>query len=303
MVKELKAELSAARIDLTMLQLRMKSNEERVDRDQKLAETRFRMKLLSLETAHQTAVETLQANFEEKEHHFMVSVCERFKEFVDFNAPISEDSVQETLDQVLNAFRIAGKRSREGEQSMKELAEIRTIVGADQNTSISRCVSAFVKEYHQYQNIRQQIENDQREAAELVRQSRAAQDGEKTSHEWEIWGRRIHGLVTDSFTTTKSPRELQIALEETLLGVLNQRQLKRKLEILRMEKILLVRGLIKSHFPQRKYHSIASVICAAACVHRLRKLAGHLPTNLSSFSRSSDRSPLPEKRFPVLNFV
>jgi hypothetical protein len=233
----------------------------------------------------------------------MVSVCERFKEFVDFNAPISEDSVQETLDQVLNAFRIAGKKAREGEQSVKELAEIRTIVGVDKNISISRCVFDIVNECRQYQSIRQQIENDQREAAELVRQSRAAQDGEKTSREWEIWARRVHGLVTDSFTMTKSPRELQIALEETLLGALNQRQLKRKLEILRMEKTLLVRGLIKSHFPQRKYHSIASVICATACLHRLRKLSGHLPMKLSSFSRSSDRSLPLEKRFPVLNVV
>jgi hypothetical protein len=123
------------------------------------------------------------------------------------------------------------------------------------------------------------------------------------SREWEIWARRVHGLVTDSFTTAKSPRELQLALEETLLASLSQRQLKRKAEILRMEKVLFVRGVIKPHFPNRKLTSIAPLICATACLHRLRKLAGHLPTQLSSFSRLSDQSPLPEKRFPVIKVV
>jgi type IV secretory pathway ATPase VirB11/archaellum biosynthesis ATPase len=56
---------------------------------------RFVMKLLGLEMAHQTAIETVQANIEEKQRRFMVSVCERFKEFIDFTAPISEDSVHD----------------------------------------------------------------------------------------------------------------------------------------------------------------------------------------------------------------
>jgi hypothetical protein len=44
----------------------------------------------------------------------MVSVGERFKEFVDFAAPIAEDAVHESVDQVLNAFRTASKESGDG---------------------------------------------------------------------------------------------------------------------------------------------------------------------------------------------
>jgi hypothetical protein len=168
-IKHAQTELSAARINLTMLQLTMKASEERFDRDQKLTETRFRMKLLGLETTERTAIKTAEANFEEQQHRFMVSVCERFKEFVDFAAPVSEDSVHERLDRVLNAFQTAGKRLRDTEDMVKELADIRTIVAADRGVSVSRCVSALVKGYQEYQIVRYQIDNGTRAATELPR--------------------------------------------------------------------------------------------------------------------------------------
>jgi hypothetical protein len=66
-----------------MLHLMMKASEERFYREQKHVETQFRMRELCLETMHQTAIETVQANFEEKQHSFKVSVCECFQEIVD----------------------------------------------------------------------------------------------------------------------------------------------------------------------------------------------------------------------------
>jgi hypothetical protein len=53
----------------------------------------------------------------------MISVSQCFKEFVDFTAPISEHSVHETVDQVLNACGTARKRSRDGEDVVEELAQ------------------------------------------------------------------------------------------------------------------------------------------------------------------------------------
>jgi hypothetical protein len=81
------------------------------------------------------------------------NVCggEGVSEFVDLTAPISEDSVHETIDQVLNAFRTASKRLRDGKDVVKELAEIRTIVGADRGVSTSRCVSALLRECQDYE--------------------------------------------------------------------------------------------------------------------------------------------------------
>jgi hypothetical protein len=91
-----------------------------------------------------------------------------------------------TLDQVLNVFQITSKRSRDSEDALKEFAEIRTIVGVDRCTSLSRCVSALVKEFREYQMVRQQLENDECETTELHREGRTAHDCEKMSRKREI---------------------------------------------------------------------------------------------------------------------
>jgi hypothetical protein len=208
------------------------------------------------------------------------------------------------LDQATAAFHAAARRAKEGEQFQAEIAELRAIVGAERGAPLTKCVAAIARDAREFHATRQQIQSDQKEAAELLRQGRAAAEGERNAREWEAWARRVHGIVTDSFTAAKSTRELQLGLEETVLASLSQRQLKRKLEILRMEKVLLVRGVIRVYAqPSRKVLTLTPLICAAATLHRLRKLAGLLPTNLSHFSRVGDRSPLPEKRFPVLNVV
>jgi hypothetical protein len=85
-----------------------------------------------------------------------------FQGIIDFAAPISEDPVRETLDQVLRAFWTASKSSRDGEDAVKEHTQIRTIVGADRGVWTSRCVSALIKGCRESQVIQCQIENDQR---------------------------------------------------------------------------------------------------------------------------------------------
>jgi hypothetical protein len=50
--QQARTEFSAARIDLTVSQLRMKATEERFDPDQQLTDMRFRIKPLGLETTH-----------------------------------------------------------------------------------------------------------------------------------------------------------------------------------------------------------------------------------------------------------
>jgi hypothetical protein len=136
-----------------------------------------------------------------------------------------------TLDHVLNEFQTRNKRSTHNEDALKKFAEIRMIVGVDRSTSLSRCVSALVKESREDQTVRQQLENNEGEATELHRQGRAAHDCEKMSREREIWSRRVYGLFTDSFTTAKSSRELQLSHEETHHASQHQRQLKRRAEL------------------------------------------------------------------------
>jgi hypothetical protein len=275
--------------------------EEKTKREQMLAETRFRMKILSLETTLQSALEEQQLAANLKGHAFLVSICEKFKEFVDFSAPISEDSVHFLLDQVLNSHGKIEAELRGAEESLNELAGVRLVLGVDRDVPVTQSVVALQKASQEYERARSQIESDRRETSELLKQAKAASAGDKTGREWEQWAKRLHGLVTDNFSTAKTGRELQFALEETLMGTLAQRQTNRRLEILRMEKQLLAKGLVKQFGTSKRPPSFASVLCVLTTVRRLQKLAGHLPCSLATPRREGEVFQTGHVSFPIMN--
>jgi DNA repair exonuclease SbcCD ATPase subunit len=300
-VKRLKSELASATIDGQMTAMKLSTLEEKTKREQTLAETRFRMKLLSLETTNQAALEEQQLTFNRESHAFLVSICEKFKDFVDFSAPISEDSVHFLLDQVLNSHDKIGAELRDAEESLNELAGIRMVLGVDRDVPVTQSVVALQKAAQEYERARSEIESDRREASDLLNQAKAASDGDKSGRDWEQWAKRLHGLVTDNFTTAKTGQELQFALEETLLGGLAHRQTNRRLEILRMEKQLLTKGLVNQFGPSKRPPSFGSVLCVLTTVRRLQKLAGHLPCSLATPRREGEGFQGGHVAFPILN--
>jgi hypothetical protein len=72
-------ESSGARIDPIMLQLRMKAIRNDLI-ETKTCRDAISDEGLHLDTTHQKAIETIQANFGEKQPQFIVSICECFKE-------------------------------------------------------------------------------------------------------------------------------------------------------------------------------------------------------------------------------
>ena len=98
----------------------------------------------------------------------MVAVSEGFREFVDFRAPISAESVHELLD---------------NEQFQLEFTELRDLAGADRGANLRKWVAPLARDAEELSAARQQIESDQREAAcpgqgaEHPRENGAAQSG------------------------------------------------------------------------------------------------------------------------------
>ena len=306
-VKEMKADLSTARIDLKMLQMKLIAAEEKMKRERSLMDTQIRMKIMGVETEHQTALEEQKAEYENQHHRFLVSICEKFKDFVDFSAPISEESVKSVLDKVSDSFQELGDRAHILEESWNEVNNIRRILGVSESEpSVVPLVTVLSKEALEYEKSKQKIEDDQKEATALLKQAQTVSNSEKMSRDWEQWAKRVHSLITDNFSTAKSPKELQYALEEAIMGCFGQRQTKRRLEILRIEKGFFTSGLVKPQPPTvtKKPPTFRTMICVAATIHKLQKISGHLPCCLSQPRRDgerSDLSPVKAKRFPIIN--
>jgi hypothetical protein len=302
LVKELRSDLSAARIDSNMFELKLRATQERVERDQKMLESKHRVEMMQLDAAHQKILQEHEQQFAEKQHQFFLSICERFKEFVDFSAQISSDSVQQLLDDVVKTIRQFRKRERDFNQSRDELADIRSIVGADRSTPVRRKLVALAKDARAYQEAKNAIEQERKEVAELARQARAEAASDITSREWEQWAKRLHSLVTDNFSRLKTQKDLQMGLEEALMQRLGERHVKRRLEILRMEKAILASGIVNLPPPAHRQPSLWPLVCMAVTIRRLRKLAGHLQSPHLSPAREPgrERSAAP-KRYPVMN--
>jgi hypothetical protein len=205
---------------------------------------------------------------------------------------------------VLAAFRGAAAQSRKEEQLAVEAGDLRVLLGLSSSASLVKTVAALASQAREFEQSRRQIETDRTEIAELLRQTKSDQISDMSSREWETWARRMHGLIADNFSTSKSPKTLQRSLEEAIISNIGQRPLKRHLEVLRMEKALLMRGVMKSGVPGgRRPPELSAMICVVAALYRLRKLAGYLPTTFAGGAASPPDRQSRAKHFPIVNVV
>ena len=304
--KELKADLAAARIDLKMLQMKLTSCEEKMKREKALLDTQARMQLMGAQTEHQTHLEEQKAKLRAEHHSFLLSVCEKMRQFTDPSAPVTDDSVVAVLDTALESFYQLGERVHKLADCQKEVDSLREVLGvSDTDTSLVPVVTSLSKQAHEYQQTKGQLEEEKKEVSVMLRKADAFTHNEKLLRDWEQWANRVHCLVADSFSSPKSPRALQNALEEIIIGSIGQRHLKRRLEILRIEKNLLKSGLVKSSTITKKTPpTVRALICVAASIHRLQRISGHLKCCLMNpKQRENDLSPLKTKGFPIVNVV
>jgi hypothetical protein len=115
----------------------------------------------------------------------------------------------------------------------------------------------------------------------------------------------MNGLVADNFAVATTGAGLRRSLEEAIVGNIATRHLKRYIEILRVEKALFVRGAVSATASAlgRRPPSLAGIICIAAVIHRLRRLAGYLPTSLAAGGPVALERVPRRRAFPVVNVV
>jgi chromosome segregation ATPase len=297
--KQLKSELMTARIDLRMLEMKFNSAEEKAKREQNLMEIQFTTKHLALESAHQSALEDQKREFESKFIGFLASLCDRFKEFVDFSRAVTEESASAILDELDRSFHEFSKRIEGLEASESELNTVRKILGA--KTPIIPLVTILSEESKQIEKIRSQVEKDRNEVAVLLKETKSHFTNNQKALDWEQWAKRICGLVTDDFVTARNAVEWQYRLEEALMGSLSDRQLRRKLEILRAEKELFVSGCLSGVRRGKRRVTLGSLMMVVTCVYKLQRISGHL--RCGARGEKVEVSEKRMRRFPIVSFT
>jgi hypothetical protein len=225
-----------------MLSLKVKSSEEQLQRERKLAETKSQLTDLGLHESHQTLLDEQRNMFDAKQRTLLESICIALSDFTVFASPISEQSVQDGLRRVAVLL-------SESKQVAAALEEARgEIVAVRRELSVA----------------------DGQELLPVLTDLRS-----KIAAGWEEWAYRLHAMATDGFTLIHKTEDLQFSLEELIIGAKRPNKLGRKLEVLRFEKRLL---LSKKHPLQKnqrgKPPTLLTLLSVVAASKRMLKLAG-----------------------------
>jgi myosin heavy subunit len=243
-VSELKTELSTAQINNRMTALKLQNTEEQLKRERARIETRAQLSDMGIESAHQAALQQQKNDFDTKYRALLESIAERLSYVAEIGQPVSEESVLEGIAKVASLVPTDKQGATDGDSARAEIAAVRRLLAVADDAPIEP------------------------EVRDLLKKVRLG---------WEEWAQRMHALVTNSFSLVKTSEELQFALEEALLASVHQNQIVRKLEMLRLEKRILVARKLPLHRSQRKVQpSFLAVLSAIAALRKLQKLAGSM---------------------------
>lgn len=271
-VKELRNKLTNAQVEQKMLEAKLFSQEERLKRDKALFESQMKLKMFALESDCQSKIDQMKSELNSKNHSFLAQVCHLFKEMVDINQPISNESVSLLLERVRHRL---DQLCDSIETNSHELYMIKQMLGVPKTSKADSKVSELLA---LVRNREVQIPE-----SKIVNQ-------DSRSKEWEEWATRINMIVSDGYCTVRSGKELRYVIEEMIFASMGKRLAWIRLDSLRAQKKLLIMGA--NHTKNRNVPlSMKQAIIIIRAVKRLTKMSGHLQGSLS-FERSVQNSNL-----------
>ena len=286
-LNETKNQLSKARIENRMLTLKIQTSEEKFNRERQLIETQNKMKIMKLQTEKEQEMTTLKEANEMDNHNFLADIYNNLKDFetelnVNFEIvkPVTQETILDLLNQLLHHYKVSNKQLKEYEEKFKIICNELKIKTKREEMNLLSTLREKINASKELDKMKNDVQNNSEVSNKL------------TTRSWEIWARRLHTLITDSFSTAKSSKELMSAIEETLVSAIGQRQVFRKMEILRYEKKMLLSLITSSRSHLLKSSngvnnnrlSLFHILAVISAIRRLQRLSGHLK---SSFGISS----------------
>ena len=299
-LKEVKSAMSQLNIDNKMLKLKMDSIREKCKRDQIQASNQVRARQISIVSELEDQANTLKTQHEREIHTLLASICDRFRDFIDFDKPITREHVETILDKVADSCSNSLDFERRLQASQVELDKLRTILKVKNKISIASAVDHLLSENERLttQNKKLQTEIDDYGASIIA--ARSANNQAKEVKEWSQWARRLLSLTSSALQVGRSDKQVRQSLEEFLLSSLATRcNISWKLDSLRLQKSLLT----SDHLPiiqlsSRNPTSIRPVLVVFAALHRMQKLSGHLHPTLSLACAEAPQPPL-QRKWPL----
>jgi phage host-nuclease inhibitor protein Gam len=238
-LKLVQVELSDAHVDHKMALLKLATSEENLKRERSLAKSQSQTVELSFEAAHEQALADQQTIFDQTLKEVLNRIAQLLKEFI-LTDLITEEGVIHAIRDVMEELAHVRIKLKEVLEAEAELAAVRSTLGISEDRSVVKTVSQLL-----------------------------------AKATWEQWARRMHVLATGNCTIARTNEEIQTGLEEALMVSQRQSGIARKLEMLRFEKKLLIKGKVVPKGLTRR-SSLRAVIYCVGTLWKLQKLAGNM---------------------------
>ena len=143
-VKELENTISAITLDTKVLQQRIKSTEERANREKDNAEALFKVKEMKKDDEIRTRTTKIAEELEKRKQRFMFKIADELHEYFDSSSPITEDSIVIALRKLYADLKLSLRNANKMDDVESQIREIRVILKASKGTRTTTCVKDLV---------------------------------------------------------------------------------------------------------------------------------------------------------------
>ncbi|OHT14369.1 hypothetical protein TRFO_15290 [Tritrichomonas foetus] len=302
----LKDQISNSEAETKLLQWKIKSIEEKIQREKSLNESQMKMKMFSIESDYKNKIEQVNIQTRTSRQELLTYVCDLFKDMVDINQPLNEETVYSLLNKVKTKLTRLSHSSFVADSAMQELEEIKSILSHQNyefqgSLKASSAVKQLCDHFSILNNKIKELEKESCLMKNDFQNIQKIQEKALQSHEWTEWSKRMMNskCANQGFEIVNTPAKIRSKLEEVIFSSVNNKQLLRGLEILRSEKCLLLRATARNELtnffvPSRKQRNIVPrlrhLIIISTFSKRLEKMSGHNQSRLSLYRNEIERN-------------
>ncbi|EAY03793.1 hypothetical protein TVAG_454320 [Trichomonas vaginalis G3] len=301
-VTQSKSSISSLKVENKLLSTKLNGTEERLKREISIAESQYKVKVMSIETEYQSQLDKQKSQLEKQIQDFIDFICEKFNENITENMTI--ESAEELLATVDVKLRNTINIQHELDDANRQLLTIRKLFNAAKSDTIIGVVQSQIEKYESLKRAHDDVVAKNKAMKRDVIEARALGDTNRQNKEWEEWARKLASIVTGGCSGYQSPKSLRFGVEEAVLAAIGNKNAWMRLDILRAEKKILKSG---HNLEKKSSQNFTSTLAVVRAVTRLQKLSGHaqsyLAVDLPQCASKSQSNTKESEKKPLFNSI
>ena len=293
--QQLRMEIAKLQVQNRTLNLKLNSVAQSLEREREA------------NAAKQTAIQAMvKAQYEEKmeNHSKTITSCKNVLMKIltkEFRATVSDGSVEQLIDTVYSEL------DRRGSEQfiISDARNLRKILKLDDSSSVVDVFRDVEKELASLQQRLDAMQDENKQLKEhddfLKRENAKLEHVKTEMSAWTTWSRSMLHQLSSTANANMPVADIRYTLEEALLASIGHRTIRRKMEILRVEKTILTSDRIRT-MPviHDKVTSIRPIVLAMIFGKRLEEMNGSLPIRFGCLTKHDMAQPLRPTNIPVI---